>query len=65
MRIKLGGREADGCETPTSPARREPARRIARRAAILLGGTAAMALSINQPATAISSAARPAGYAGR
>ena len=54
MRIKLGGREADGCETPTSPARREPARRIARRAAILLGGTAAMALSINQPATAIS-----------
>jgi outer membrane autotransporter protein len=57
MRIKLGGREADGCETPTSPARREPARRwgaIARRAAILLGVTAAMALSINRPASAIS-----------
>jgi subtilase-type serine protease len=52
MRIKLGGREAGGCETPTSSARRWGA--IARRAAILLGGTAAIALSINQPASAIS-----------
>ena len=52
MRIKLGGREAGGCETPTSSARRSGA--IARRSAILLGGTAAMALSINQPASAIS-----------
>jgi outer membrane autotransporter protein len=52
MRIKLGGREAGGCEIPTSSARRWGA--IARRAAILLGGTAAMALSIAQPVSAIS-----------
>src|SRR5580693_3534494 len=51
MRIS-GGREASGCEPPTSSARRWGA--IARRAAILLGGTAAMALSITQPASAIS-----------
>jgi hypothetical protein len=53
MRIKArGGSEAGGCETPTSCARRWGA--IARRSAILLGGTAATALSINQPASAIS-----------
>ena len=52
MRIKLGGSEAGGCEPPTSSARRWGA--IARRSAILLGGTAAMALSIAQPASAIS-----------
>jgi outer membrane autotransporter protein len=52
MRIKLGGSEAGGCEPATSSARRWGA--IARRAAILLGGTAAMALSITQPASAIS-----------
>jgi hypothetical protein len=52
MRIKARGvSEAGGCETPTSSARRWGA--IARRSAILLGGTAAMALSINQPASAI------------
>jgi outer membrane autotransporter protein len=53
MRNKArGGSKASGCLTPTPSARRWGA--IARRAAILLGGTAAMALSINQPATAIS-----------
>ena len=53
MRIKAGGGSKDGgCETPTSSARRWGA--IARRSAILLGGTAAMALSINQQASAIS-----------
>ena len=53
MRIKArGGSEAEGSEPPTSSARRWGA--IARRSAILLGGTAAMALSINQPASAIS-----------
>src|SRR3984893_7963425 len=53
MRIKARGvSEAGGREPPTSSARRWGA--IARRSAILLGGTAAMALSINQPATAIS-----------
>ena len=46
------GSKAGGCEPPTSAARRWGA--IARRSAILLGGTAAMALSINQPASAIS-----------
>jgi hypothetical protein len=52
MRNKArGGSKADGCETPTSSARRRDV--IARRAAILLGGTAAMALSIAQPASAI------------
>src|ERR1700738_4760440 len=53
MRIKARGvSEAGGREPPTSAARRWGA--IARRSAILLGGTAAMALSINQPASAIS-----------
>jgi uncharacterized protein with beta-barrel porin domain len=54
MRIKPAPEksEAGGCEPPTSSARRWGA--IARRAAILLGGTAAIALSINQPASAIS-----------
>src|SRR6202047_1593676 len=52
MRIKAGGgSEAGGC-APRSSARRWGA--IARRSAILFGGTAAMALSINQPASAIS-----------
>ena len=41
-----------GCEPPTSPDRRWGA--IARRSAILLSGTAAIALSIAQPASAIS-----------
>ena len=45
-----GVSNAGGCEPPTS--RRRGA--IARRSAILLGGTAAMALSIAQPASAIS-----------
>jgi outer membrane autotransporter protein len=52
MRIKLGGSEAGGCEPATSSVRRSGT--IARRSAILLGGTAAMALSITQPASAIS-----------
>src|SRR5436190_4378526 len=52
MRIKArGGGEPGGSETPKS-ARGWSA--IARRSAILLGGTAAIALSINQPASAIS-----------
>jgi subtilase-type serine protease len=43
MRIKArGGSEAGGCETPTSCARRCGA--IARRSAMLLGGTVAIAL---------------------
>ncbi|MFZ2138917.1 MAG: hypothetical protein WAV78_18610 [Xanthobacteraceae bacterium] len=49
MRIKLGGSEAGGCEPATSSVRRSGT--IARRSAILLGGTAAMALSITQPAS--------------
>jgi subtilase-type serine protease len=52
MRIQLAGSEAGGCEPPTSPARRSGA--IARRSAILLSGAAAIALSIAQPASAIS-----------
>jgi hypothetical protein len=52
MRIKLGGSEAGGHEPPRSSAGRRGT--IARRSAILLGGTAAMALSITQPASAIS-----------
>ena len=53
MRVKpdRGGSNAGGCEPPTSSARRWGA--IARRSAILLGGTAAIALSIAQPASAI------------
>jgi subtilase-type serine protease len=53
MRVKpdRGGSNAGGCESPTSSARRWGV--IARRSAILLGGTAAMALSIAQPASAI------------
>jgi hypothetical protein len=43
---------AGGCEPPTSSARHWGA--IARRSAILLGSTAAMALSIAQPVSAIS-----------
>src|SRR5262245_13304770 len=42
----------DGCEPPRSTHRRSGA--IARRSAILLSGTAALALSIAQPAHAIS-----------
>jgi hypothetical protein len=54
MRAKpaRGGSNAGGCEPPTSSARRWGA--IARRSAILLGSTAAMALSIAQPVSAIS-----------
>src|SRR5262245_30933557 len=53
MRVKpaRGGSNAGGCEPPTSSARRSGA--IARRSAILLSGTAAIALSIAQPAGAI------------
>src|SRR5262249_34616114 len=52
MRNKArGGSKAGGCLTPTSSARRSGA--IARRSAILLSGTAAIALSIAQPASAI------------
>src|SRR5262245_16154822 len=53
MRVEpvRGGSNAGGCEPPTSSARRSGA--IARRSAILLSGTAAMALSIAQPANAI------------
>jgi len=54
MRVKpaRGGSNAGGCEPPTSSARRSGA--IARRSAILLSGTAAIALSIAQPAGAIT-----------
>jgi subtilase-type serine protease len=54
MRVKpdRGGSNAGGGEPPISSARRWGA--IARRSAILLGSTAAMALSIAQPAGAIS-----------
>ena len=53
MRIKArGGSEAGGREPATSSVRRSGT--IARRSAILLGGTAAIALSIAQPASAIS-----------
>src|SRR5215831_20070340 len=53
MRVKpaRGGSNAGGCEPPTSPDRCSGA--IARRSAILLSGTAAIALSIAQPAGAI------------
>src|SRR5262252_10659566 len=53
MRVKpaRGGSNAAGCESPASPDRCSGA--IARRAAILLSGTAAIALSIAQPAGAI------------
>ena len=47
-----GGSEAGGREPATSSVRRSGT--IARRSAVLLGGTAAMALSITQPASAIS-----------
>src|SRR5262245_58141832 len=46
-----GGSNVGGCKSPTSSARRSGA--IARRSAILLSGTAAVALSIAQPARAI------------
>src|SRR5262245_9535480 len=54
MRVKpaRGGSNAGGCEPTTSSARRWGA--IARRSAILLSGTAAIALSIAQPAGAIT-----------
>src|SRR5262245_46888307 len=54
MRVEpvRGGSNAGGCEPPTSSARRSGA--IARRSAILLSGTAAIALSIAQPAGAIT-----------
>src|SRR5262249_15365785 len=53
VRVKSGrGRSDGGCEPPRASYKRLGA--IARRAAILLGGTAAMALLISQPARAIS-----------
>src|SRR5262245_62017986 len=54
MRVKPGGdgSNAGGCEPPTSSDRRSGV--IGRRSAMLLGGTAAIALSIAQPANAIS-----------
>jgi hypothetical protein len=54
MRVKpaRGGSNAGGFEPPTSPDSRSGA--IARRSAILLSGTAVIALSIAQPASAIS-----------
>ena len=52
MRMQLGGSEAGGCESPRSSGRSRGA--IARRSTILRGGTAAMALLIAQPASAIS-----------
>jgi subtilase-type serine protease len=47
-----GGNNAGGCELKTSSDSRSGT--IARRSAVLLSGTAAIALSIAQPATAIS-----------
>src|SRR6266516_4011021 len=52
MRNKAhAGSKAGGCQPPISSSRRSGA--IARRSAILLSGTAAIALSIAQPASAI------------
>ena len=53
MRVKpaRGGNKADGCELPAPSETRRGT--IARRTAVLLGGTAAIALSIVQPAHAI------------
>ena len=53
MRVKpaRGGSNAGGCEPLKSPCRRSST--IARHSAILLSGTAAIALSIAQPASAI------------
>ena len=54
MRVKpaRGGSHVGGRDPPISSARRWGT--IARRSALLLGGTAAIALSIAQPAGAIS-----------
>ena len=54
MRVKHArrGSNAGGCEPPTSPDRRLGV--ISRRSAFLLSGTAAIALSIAQPASAIT-----------
>src|SRR5215831_5418028 len=52
MRVKPARGGSIGCEPPTSSDRRSGT--IARRSAILLSGTAAIALSIAQPASAIS-----------
>lgn len=57
-----GGSNPGGCGPPTSSATRRGA--IARRSAILLGGTAAMALSIAQPVSAISINDQAAALAG-
>jgi subtilase-type serine protease len=53
MRVKpaRGGNKADGCELPAPSETRRGT--IARRTAVLLGGTAVIALSIVQPAHAI------------
>jgi hypothetical protein len=47
-----GGSKAGGCELPAPSETRRGT--IARRTAVLLGGTAAIALSIVQPAHAVS-----------
>jgi hypothetical protein len=52
MRVKSARDGRNCCESPTSSYRRSGA--IARRSAILLSGTAALALSIAQPASAVS-----------
>jgi hypothetical protein len=64
MRVKpaRGGSNAGGFEPPTSPDSRSGA--IARRSAILLSGTAVIALSIAQPASAISINVQVAAAAG-
>ncbi len=53
MRVKpaRGGNKADGCEPPAPSETRRGT--IARRTAVLLGGTAAIALSIVPPAHAV------------
>jgi hypothetical protein len=55
MRVKAarGGSNAGGCEPPRSPSSTRRWGAIARCSAILLSGTAAIALSIAQPAGAI------------
>jgi subtilase-type serine protease len=52
MRVKSSRGGSNRCNSPTSSYRRSGA--IARRSAILLSGTAALALSIAQPASAIT-----------
>src|SRR6266446_289018 len=49
-----GGSNTGGCQPPTSPSSTRRLGVIARRSALLLGSTAAIALSIAQPVSAIS-----------